>query len=183
MFVLPVNRAHEHQNRRESSRREMLEDLIHPLAVLNSLLETPEYCNKMRNRNGVLQQQQPIASEVTIDKDKFQASFDVQHFKPEEVVVKITGDNAITVEAKHEERQDEHGRIFRHFVRKYVLPKNCDAARLESRLSSDGVLSITAPTVGDKAEPKSIPIQVTGKPVKLAEEKQTESVADKPASQ
>jgi len=69
---------------------------------------------------------------------------DVQQFSPEEMTVKVVGNN-VTVEAKHEEKQDEHGYISRHFVRRYVLPASHDATRVTSSLSSDGVLTITAP--------------------------------------
>lgn len=106
-------------------------------------------------------------STVSFDKDKFHANLDVQQFKPEEISVKVTGDNVLTVEGKHEEKQDDHGYISRHFVRRYVLPKTCDMGRIETKLSSDGVLSITAPTVEAKeVEHKTIPITQTGEPAK-----------------
>jgi crystallin alpha B len=69
---------------------------------------------------------------------------DVQQFSPDEITVK-TVDNHVVVEAKHEEKQDEHGYISRHFVRRYVLPPSHDLLNITSTLSSDGVLTITAP--------------------------------------
>ncbi|CAH1104180.1 unnamed protein product [Psylliodes chrysocephalus] len=150
--------------RREAPRRNLWDEVIQPLALVNSLLESPEY---LRSLNSL---QQQTSSQMVLDKDKFHANFDVQHFKPEEITIKVTGENTITVEAKHEEKQDEHGQIYRHFLRKYVLPKNCDMSRLESKLSSDGVLSITAPTVGDKVD-RNIPISQTGKPARSVENK------------
>lgn len=111
-------------------------------------------------------------STVKYDSDKFQANFDLQHFKPEEICVKVSGDNEVTIEGKHEEKQDEHGYIYRHFVRKYILPKNCEVSKLESKLSSDGVLSITAPKVGGIIGTRSIPIIQTGKPAKSIENTQ-----------
>jgi crystallin alpha B len=68
----------------------------------------------------------------------------VQQFSPDEITVK-TVDNDVIVEAKHEEKKDEHGFISRHFVRRYVLPMSHDAIGVTSSLSSDGVLTITAP--------------------------------------
>lgn len=62
---------------------------------------------------------QPFGSTVT-EQDKFQVNLDVQQFTPNEITVK-TVDNAIVVEGKHEEKQDEHGFVSRHFVRRYVL--------------------------------------------------------------
>ncbi|KAL3283624.1 hypothetical protein HHI36_006763 [Cryptolaemus montrouzieri] len=114
-----------------------------------------------------------VGSTLSVDGDKFQANLDVQQFKPEEITVKATGNNTITIEGKHEEKQDDHGFISRHFVRKYVIPKYCDYTKVESKLSSDGVLSITAPRIQDdkSVEHKSIPIQKTGQPAKIENKK------------
>lgn len=59
---------------------------------------------------------------TTIDeREKFLINLDVQQFGPNEITV-TTVDNTVVVEGKHEEKQDEHGFISRHFVRRYVLP-------------------------------------------------------------
>ncbi|KAG6441921.1 protein lethal(2)essential for life [Manduca sexta] len=105
-------------------------------------------------------------STIKEEKDKFQVNLDVQHFAPEEISVK-TADGYLIVEAKHDERQDEHGFISRSFTRKYALPEGIQADLVTSKLSSDGVLSIMAPL---KAPPKAsneriVPIVQTG-PVK-----------------
>ncbi|XP_060817230.1 protein lethal(2)essential for life-like [Bombus pascuorum] len=121
------------------------------------------------------------SSTIQIDgKDNFQVILDVQQFSPEEITVKTVGNNVI-VEAKHEERQDEHGFISRHFVRRYVLPPSHDVINITSSLSSDGVLTITAPKKGEtpSGTERFIEITKTGepasKPVKIettTEEKQ-----------
>lgn len=105
---------------------------------------------------------------VNFDKDKFTANIDVQQFAPNEITVRTTGDNTIEVEAKHEERPDEHGYISRRFVRKYVLPKGHDVNQAVSTLSSDGVLTIAAPKIEQNAveSSRTIPIQHTGAPTK-----------------
>lgn len=114
-----------------------------------------------------LASERDIGSTVAFDKDKFEAKLDVQQFKPEEISVKVTGENTITIEGKHEEKEDEHGQIYRHFLRRYVLPKTCDINKVESKLSSDGVLSISAPRMHDKhIQHKSVPISHTGKPAR-----------------
>nr|AAV48822.1 small heat shock protein [Venturia canescens] len=84
------------------------------------------------------------ASTISCDNDRFEVILDVQQFSPEEISVKTIG-NSVIVEAKHEEKQDEHGYISRHFVRRYVLPASHEALGVTSSLSSDGVLTITAP--------------------------------------
>lgn len=80
------------------------------------------------------------------DENKFQVSVDVQHFAPDEISVKVV-DSYVIVEGKHEEKCDEHGYVSRQFVRRFKLPQGCLPDTVESQLSSDGVLSITAPKV------------------------------------
>lgn len=104
-------------------------------------------------------------STVQPDKDKFQVVLDVQQFEPHEIDVKVV-DKCVVVTAKHEEKRDEHGWISRQFVRKYIIPEQCDIEQVSSKLSSDGVLTITAPR---KDRPKvenerTIKIEHTGKP-------------------
>ncbi|XP_060519418.1 protein lethal(2)essential for life-like [Cylas formicarius] len=112
---------------------------------------------------------------VVVDKDKFQVHVDVQQFKPNEISVKLNDDNTVTVEGKHEERQDEHGYVARSFVRRYQLPDDVDVEKLASKLSSDGVLTISAPKKarGKTEEYREIPITRVG-PVKSPETKTAE---------
>ncbi|CAG9768143.1 unnamed protein product [Ceutorhynchus assimilis] len=100
---------------------------------------------------------------ITADEDHFQANVDVQQFRPEEISVKMIDDHTVKVEAKHEEQPDGHGLISRHFVRRYLLPKECDSSKLRSQLSSDGILVISAPK--KEIDGKEIPIFHTGRPI------------------
>ncbi|CAK9826430.1 Protein lethal(2)essential for life [Anthophora retusa] len=113
-------------------------------------------------------------STITADKDTFKVMLDVQQFKPEEISVKLV-DRSVVVEAKHEERKDEHGLISRQFLRKYWLPEQVEADKLSSNISSDGVLTITAP-LKEEAKPneRTIKIEYTGKPAIRAEKTTTE---------
>ncbi|XP_063916483.1 protein lethal(2)essential for life-like [Zophobas morio] len=118
--------------------------------------------------------QKDSGSTVCRDKDKFQVNLDVQQFKPEEISVKVAK-NVVTVEGKHEEKEDEHGLISRHFVRKYVLPEGHDVDKIESKLSTDGVLTITAPRVKAAVEEgRSVPVIQTGQSTKEVEKKEEE---------
>uniref|UniRef100_A0A182NM45 SHSP domain-containing protein n=1 Tax=Anopheles dirus TaxID=7168 RepID=A0A182NM45_9DIPT len=81
-------------------------------------------------------------STVNITGDKFQINLDVQQFAPEEISVKYV-DRCVVVEGKHEEKQDEHGYISRHFARRYLLPDGLSENDIVSALSSDGILTIT----------------------------------------
>ncbi|XP_023310900.1 alpha-crystallin B chain-like isoform X2 [Anoplophora glabripennis] len=124
------------------------EDYTQAVVPRNLLTSPLEYLNCKIKDSGL---------ESILRGEKFHTNIDVQQFKPEELSVKVTGNNTVTIEGKHEVQQDEHGYISRHFVRKYVLPKNWDVSRVESKLTTDGVLSITAPKV---EESKHIPIQL-----------------------
>nr|XP_003701702.1 PREDICTED: protein lethal(2)essential for life-like [Megachile rotundata]XP_012136839.1 PREDICTED: protein lethal(2)essential for life-like [Megachile rotundata] len=122
------------------------------------------------------------ASTVQADKDKFQVTLDVQQFAPEEVTVKVVGNNVV-IEGKHEEKQDEHGWISRQFVRKYLVPEQCDIDQIQSSLSSDGVLMITAPR--KESEPKNeriIKIQNTGQPALREDSKSNEAQKEQQAT-
>ncbi|CAK9818773.1 Protein lethal(2)essential for life [Anthophora plagiata] len=128
-------------------------------------------------------------STVKADKKNFQVTLDVQQFDPEEVTVKVSGNNVV-VEGKHEERQDEHGWISRQFVRKYFVPEQCDIDQLKSNLSSDGVLTITAPRKESETQQNEriIKIQMTGQPairddLKPAEKQAESSTQKSPAQQ
>ncbi|KAL0859423.1 hypothetical protein ABMA27_010602 [Loxostege sticticalis] len=131
--------------------------------LLTDVLDRPQiqlrrYIRPWRNLSAVARD---VGSTIKSDKDKFQVNIDVQHFDPEEISVK-TSDGYIVVEGKHEERKDEHGYISRQFKRRYALPEGCNPETVESRLSSDGVLTVVAPkTSGDKDE-RAVPITHTG---------------------
>lgn len=86
----------------------------------------------------------------------------MQQFAPNEITVKTVG-RQIVIEGKHEEKEDEHGYISRHFIRKYVLPDGYKPDEVVSTLSSDGVLSISAPKVAAVEEgERVVPITATG---------------------
>lgn len=101
--------------------------------------------------------------------DKFTMSLDVQQFKPEELKVRVV-EGVVEVEGKHEHRQDEHGSIFRHFIRKYTLPEDVLVDMVASSLSPDGVLTIEAPK--KPVEPpqptqREVPIRKVDEPSKV----------------
>lgn len=64
---------------------------------------------------------QDSGSTLNVNEDKFEVILDVQQFLPSEISVKVT-DKYVVVEAKHEEKQDEHGYVSRQFTRRYLLP-------------------------------------------------------------
>jgi HSP20 family molecular chaperone IbpA len=124
----------------------------------NELAHDVDEMEKEMRQNGT--------SKVQCDKDKYQVTLDVQHFKPEEVKVTTT-DNCITVEGKHEEKADEHGYVMREFRRRYILPEDVKPETVHCKLSADGVLTLQAPralALEDKSADKPIPVVQTGVP-------------------
>lgn len=111
-----------------------------------------------------------LGSTIKTDDNKFTVNLDVQHFAPDEISVK-TSDNYVTVEAKHEEKQDEHGYVSRQFVRKYALPEGVESSQVVSQLSSDGILTISAPLkMLEGKEERVVPVTQTGPVRKEAKE-------------
>lgn len=123
-------------------------------------------------------------SSLKTDKNQFRIALDVQQFKPEEIEVKLVDDKYISIEAKHEEKKDEHGFVSRQFSRRYQLPERADSTQIKSTISSDGVLIIEVPLrpqLENKNE-KKIGIQLTGKPaLKPHGEQESNRIEDKPA--
>ncbi|XP_021918142.1 alpha-crystallin A chain-like isoform X1 [Zootermopsis nevadensis] len=110
--------------------------------------------------------QRNTVCKIEDDKDCFKVNLDVQQFSPEEITVKMV-DDFIVIEAKHEERQDEHGFISRQFQRRYKLPSAVRLDTLKSNLSSDGILTVTAslkPMPLLAARERIIPIVLTNAP-------------------
>uniref|UniRef100_A0A1A9YUI8 SHSP domain-containing protein n=1 Tax=Glossina morsitans morsitans TaxID=37546 RepID=A0A1A9YUI8_GLOMM len=59
-------------------------------------------------RTGTGLQKLDSGSTLNVNDEKFEVNLDVQQFPPNEITLKVTDKSAV-VEAKHEEKQDEHG--------------------------------------------------------------------------
>ncbi|KAL7733769.1 hypothetical protein ACLKA6_011494 [Drosophila palustris] len=122
-----------------------------------------------------------------VGKDGFQVCMDVTQFSPNELSVKVV-DKSIIVEGKHEEREDDHGYISRHFVRRYALPEGYEADKVVSSLSSDGVLTVNVPKpqpIQDKSKERVVQIQQVGPAhlnVKQNAKEQKEKQEEKPTN-
>ncbi|XP_037532309.1 heat shock protein beta-6 [Nematolebias whitei] len=85
------------------------------------------------------------SAEVSCDDSGFMVHVDVKHFKPEDLLVKVVGD-FVEVQGKHEEqKKDGPGFTSMQFNRCYRIPKGVDVMALESAVSPDGILVISAP--------------------------------------
>ncbi|XP_066491602.1 heat shock protein beta-1 [Tiliqua scincoides] len=99
-------------------------------------------------------------SEIRQTSESWKVALDVNHFAPEELVVK-TKDGVVEITGKHEERQDEHGFISRCFTRKYTLPVGVDPTAVRSSLSPDGTLTVEVPLPKPAIQSAEIKIPVT----------------------
>lgn len=121
-----------------------------------------------------LERQNRGTCDLKFDDKQVQIILDVQQFRPEEITVK-TSEGALIVEGKHEEKQDEHGFISRQFKRRYVLPKDVDIEQIVSNLSSDGMLTVTAPKKElQLTSGRNVPVIQTGVPAAAIASSETE---------
>lgn len=102
-----------------------------------------------------------ITDTTTIDDDSFKITLNVQHYKPEEITVKVV-DHSVIIEGKHEDKQDEKNVVTRQFMRQFLLPDRADVNQVQSTISSDGILVVTVAL--KPAEEKIIQIVQTGQP-------------------
>uniref|UniRef100_A0A336LY47 CSON004436 protein n=1 Tax=Culicoides sonorensis TaxID=179676 RepID=A0A336LY47_CULSO len=141
-------------------------DLLSSVATRPSVIGT-SYIRPWTNTN---LQKQDSGSTINKGDDKFEVILDVAQFEPSDITVKTT-DKFIIVEGKHEEKQDEHGFVSRQFTRKYLLPAGYNPDDVYSSLSSDGVLTVTAPkkALPPPNQERAVPIKQTGAPAKTEE--------------
>ncbi|KAJ0182234.1 hypothetical protein K1T71_001603 [Dendrolimus kikuchii] len=140
---------------------------MRPEDILTMHPPTREFYNPLKQLANVLYNAE--TKTLKANKSKFQINLDVQHFCPDEISVK-TADGYIIIEACHEEKRDEHGWVSRKFIRRYPLPEGCNLDAVESELSSDGVLTVTAPLKCPQvAGERTVPIILSG-PVKTQSE-------------
>merc|ERR1712209_122520 len=84
-------------------------------------------------------------AKVSYDQDKFQVEFNVQDYTPEELSIKTEGDVLIVL-AKHETKAEGgHSYISKQFEQRFSLPSGVKPEKISSKLSKEGVLTVTAP--------------------------------------
>lgn len=106
-------------------------------------------------------QLQPVAPIVHEDgQTKLKLEFNVKDFKPEEVKVKVVGDNILQVRAEHNEKSD-NGDSRRLYIRQYRVPKGVDVEHIRPTLSKDGVLTVEAPAPSLAPSERLVPIEFT----------------------
>merc|ERR1711862_184722 len=79
------------------------------------------------------------------DEKKMEVRIDTSQYRPDELKVSVEK-GVVTVEGKHEEKaEDGSNMVSRTFSKKYTLPADARDEDVVSKLSSDGVLVVTAP--------------------------------------
>ncbi|XP_028830265.1 heat shock protein beta-1-like [Denticeps clupeoides] len=79
--------------------------------------------------------------EIRTGQGSWRISLDVSQFSPEDIAIK-TKEGYLEIAGKHEERQDENGKVSRRFSRKYKLPPAVDRQHIRTSMSPDGILSV-----------------------------------------
>ena len=106
---------------------------------------------------------QETEQSIQQDDNKFKAVLDVTKYKPEEVSVKVQGNQVIVHGEQKSESKDEDKDIFFHqrqFTRRLVLPETVKLDSLQSKWTKDGTLVIEAdkcPSI--EAQPRQLKIE------------------------
>jgi len=84
-------------------------------------------------------------AKVTYDQNKFEVDLNVAEYLPEELSIKTEGDVLIVL-AKHETKAEGgHSYVSKQFEQRFSLPSGVKPDKISSKLSKDGVLTVTAP--------------------------------------
>ena len=84
-------------------------------------------------------------AKVEEDNTRMEVRIDASEYKPEELKVSVQS-GRLLVEGRHEEKkEDGSAYVQKSFSRSFTLPKEAEADKIVSNLSSEGVLVVTAP--------------------------------------
>jgi len=84
-------------------------------------------------------------AKVTYDQNKFEVDLNVSEYLPEELSIKTEGDVLIVL-AKHETKAEGgHSYVSKQFEQRFSLPSGVKPDKISSKLSKEGVLTVTAP--------------------------------------
>ncbi|XP_064079467.1 LOW QUALITY PROTEIN: uncharacterized protein LOC135196549 [Macrobrachium nipponense] len=101
---------------------------------------------QMRNRHV---DDDSLAVTVTSDNNVHKIVLDVHDFVEGDLKVKVVGDRELLVEGRREKAQEgASATSSQKFSRRFALPEGTDIGAIDSVMSSDGILTITAPKLG-----------------------------------
>merc|ERR1719402_645105 len=118
----------------------------------------PNMFNSKIEQLGMFKNEDSQVITIKDDPEKFEVRVDTSQYRADEIEVNVDA-RIISVKGKHEEKsEDGRKMVARQFSRKYSLPVGVNAESVISKLSSDGVLIISAPKV-QVMEQRRIPIK------------------------
>ena len=125
-------------------------------------MRLPSIFNEEKTKDLISVDDQTI--KVKDDDKAFEVSLDTHSYRPDEIKVSVVN-NVLGVEGKHEEKSEDGSKyVSRQFIRKYTLPKDCPPDKVNSNLSADGVLLITAPKKAEAIQhDRNVPITMDKK--------------------
>nr|XP_027219787.1 uncharacterized protein LOC113812152 isoform X2 [Penaeus vannamei] len=102
---------------------------------------------------------------VASGNSSYKIVLDVHDFMAGDVKVKVVDERELLVEGRVEKKEEGSSSLSSYsFRRRFTLPQHTDMTAITSVMSSDGILTITAPAKNGKAQQaKSIPVTVEGK--------------------
>lgn len=115
---------------------------------------------------------------IKVGRERFQLSLDVRQYNKDEIKVKAHPEYVI-IEGK-QEKNTKQGYILRQFIRKFKLPEGCVPNKIESSLSPDGILTVSAPrTFSEQNVPcEAIVVPITYGPKEKEKLKEIEKVIE-----
>jgi len=84
-------------------------------------------------------------AKVTYDQDNFTVEFSVQDYTPEELSIKTEGDILIVVAKQESKTKAGKSVVSKQFEQRFTLPSGVNPEQISSKLSKEGVLTVTAP--------------------------------------
>merc|ERR550525_1765876 len=104
--------------------------------------------------------------QTKVDEDdvKMELRINASDYKPEELKVSVQS-GRLLVEGKHEEKkEDGSAYVQKCFYRSFTLPKEAEADKIVSNLTSEGVLVVTAPKSAPTIERSNLLIVMSNSP-------------------
>jgi len=84
-------------------------------------------------------------AKVSYDQEKFTVEFSVPDYTPEELSIKTEGDILIVVAKQESKTKAGKSVVSKQFEQRFTLPSGVNPEKISSKLSKEGVLTVTAP--------------------------------------
>lgn len=128
----------------------VIRDMIRPMRMMEQhFKQMDEIFNKFYEIKPLavetVSHQEGTVVTTAVDKNKFEVRFDMKAFPAKNISVKTYGQNEVVIEAKYENKDDKRGVVSSQFYQNFTLPRGADAKDLISKLSGEGILTITVP--------------------------------------